>query len=217
MRILSNKQMFLLWIQWMELKYKDGYLQRPMSHQHTEEPSKGSLGQKGPWEAESFLKLKQAISASLAPHQYALEKSSSWSHGCTLCPLQLQNSLPRSSSSRPRSDVWGPLRAAVAPQAATHAGSFPREKLVQIWPKSQWRRQMHWDDWLITVLSRVLLMKNVHRRWGLSLKREDWYIQTQMARGRAPRSTQRSKKSSSQRRHSTAPETGSHQPCTCYR
>lgn len=34
----------------------------------------------------------------------------------SLCPLQLQNAVPESSSSRPRPDLWRPLRAEAAPR-----------------------------------------------------------------------------------------------------
>lgn len=77
--------MFPLWIQGMELEYKDGYLERRTSRQHKGELSKGSLGPKGPWEAESSQKQEVGHSTLLAPHQDSPEKSSSRSHGCIEC------------------------------------------------------------------------------------------------------------------------------------
>lgn len=88
--------MFLLWIQWMELKYKDGYLYRPMSHQHTGEPSKGSLGQKGPWEAESFLKQEvghQCLTGTTSVCSRKVFFLVSWLHFVSTSTLELSASV----------------------------------------------------------------------------------------------------------------------------
>lgn len=82
-------------------------------------------------------KLPKTGSAPSAPgwhHVSTLQKSLLHAlNGCTLCPRQLENPMPRSSSSRPRPDLWGPLRAATASKGTGSTSS--REKLAQKWQK----------------------------------------------------------------------------------